>query len=154
MDLYAVGTKLATCAEQPALGGVYKVGNVYDKSLSQDEIDALKQSVRAGLVEPKDIRDKVRDIMKLSSQSVKMTYPGELDLVRYLTEQNGKLMFDGGTICSEWTADPLKINDANDQFSGELTRDIMSVRRDNHIMSKTFNRGARAYRPIQPMFKW
>jgi nicotinate phosphoribosyltransferase len=153
LDLYAVGTKLATCAEQPALGGVYKVGNVYENGMSHEEILALKTAVRSGAVDPNDIRDKVRDIMKLSSQSIKMTYPGELDLIRYLEERDGKLFFDGGTIYPEWSVDPLSFDDPKDPFSGKLTKDVMSVRRDNHIISKTFNKGARAYRPIQPLFR-
>lgn len=153
INMYAVGTKLATCAEQPALGGVYKVGNVYENGLTHAEITAMKKAVREGSVEPKDIRDKVRDIMKLSSQSIKMTYPGELDLIRYLDERDGKLFFDGGTIYPEWAPDPLAFDDPSNPFSGHLTRDVMSVRRDNHILSKTFNAGVRAYRPLQPVFR-
>lgn len=90
--------------------------------------------------------------MKLSEQSEKMTYPGELDLIRYLEEQDGKLYFAGGTIYPEWAPDPLVYDDPKDEFSGRLTRDVMSVRRDNHILSRTFNKGARAYRPLQPVF--
>lgn len=150
INMYAVGTKAATVYDQAALGGVYKIANIYDASLSHDEIVAMKAAVRSGAVEPKDIRDKVRDIMKLSSQSVKMTFPGELDLIRYLKEKDGKLFFDGGTICQEWTKDPLQLQDPKDQFSGLLTHSIMSVKRDNHILSKVFNAGTRAYRPIQP----
>lgn len=153
INMYAVGTKLATCAEQPALGGVYKVANIYENGLTHAEIMALKQTVRDGSVDPKTIRDKVRDIMKLSTQTDKMTYPGELDLIRYLDERDGKLFFDGGTIYPEWSVDPLTFDDPNDPFSGRLTRDVMSVRRNNHILSKTFNRGVRAYRPIQPVFR-
>lgn len=153
LDLYAVGTKLATCSEQPALGGVYKVGNVYQNGITHEEIDAMKQAVRSGITDPRDIRDKVRDIMKLSSVSIKMTYPGELDLIRYLEEKDGKLYFNTGTIYPEWAPDPLVYDDPKDEFSGHLTRDIMSVRRDNHIYSKMFNIGARAYRPLQPVFK-
>ncbi len=62
-------------------------------------------------------------------------------------------MFDGGTICQEWTKDPLQFADPKDQFSGRLTQDIMSVNRENHILSKTFNAGTRAYRPLQPVFE-
>jgi nicotinate phosphoribosyltransferase len=151
-NMYAVGTKLATMADYPALGGVYKVGNVYENGLTHQEI-AMKQAVRSGAVEPQDIRDKVRDIMKLSNQTIKMTYPGELDLIRYLKNVDGKLMIDGGTICQEWTRDPLAVDDPSNPLSGHLSRDILSVRRDNHIMAKSFNAGALAYRPLQPVFK-
>lgn len=148
-NMYAVGTKLATMADYPALGGVYKVANVYENGLTHEEIVAMKAAVRSGAIEPKDIRDKVRDIMKLSNQTIKMTYPGELDLIRYLKDVDGKLMIEGGTICQEWTRDPLQFDNASDPFSGHLNKDIMSVRRDNHILSKTFNAGTRAYRPLQ-----
>lgn len=153
LNLYAVGTKLATCAEQPALGGVYKVGNIYENGITHEEIEALKQAVHSGATDPKDVRDKVRDIMKLSKDAIKMTLPGELDLIRYLDERDGKLFFDGGTIYPGLAVDPLEFSDPKDPFSGRLTRDVMSVRRDNDTMAQTFNKGVRAYRPIQPLFK-
>lgn len=153
IDLYAVGTNLVTAKDQPALGGVYKVGNVYDPSLSHAQIMAMKQAVRSGKTDPAAIRAHVRDLMKLSEQTEKMTYPGELDLIRYLTKRDGKLFFDGGTIYPEWALDPIVLANSNDPFSGTLSHDIMSVRRDNQILSKTFNKGAQAYRPIQPVFR-
>ncbi|MFP4465252.1 MAG: nicotinate phosphoribosyltransferase [Alphaproteobacteria bacterium] len=153
INMYAVGTKLTTCAEQPALEGIYKVGNIYENGMTNKDIETLKKAVRSGNTKPSAIRDKVRDIMKLSSQSSKMTYPGELDLIRYLKEENGALAFNGGTLYPQWDIDPISFSNPNDPFSGHLTKDIMSVRRNNHILSKTFPVGTRAYRPIQPAFK-
>lgn len=155
LDLYAVGTKLATVADQPALGGVYKIGNVYKDGLTHEEIIALKQAVREGRIEPKDVRDRVRDLMKLSSVAVKMTYPGELDLIRYLKkdETSGQLKFDGGTIYPEWDVDPISYTVQGDKFSGYLNKDIMSVRKDNPTISKIFNQGTLAYRPLGHVFE-
>jgi nicotinate phosphoribosyltransferase len=152
LDVFSVGTQLGTCAEQPALGGVYKIANIYENGLTNEEIRAMKTAVREGKTKPAEIRDRVRDLMKLSGDAIKMTYPGELDLIRYLDERDGQLFFDGGTVCSEWDVDPLEGIDPNDPFSGTLSRDIMSVVRGNHSLGRTFNRGARAYRPIQRMF--
>lgn len=147
IDVYAVGTNLVTAKEQPALGGVYKIANVYDRSLTHDEIIAMKKAVKSGAVAPEDIRDKVRDLMKVSEQAIKMTLPGELDSIRYLKRDNkGELIFDSGTICAEWTADPL--NDKGDT----LVKKINSVRRDDNTITKEFNKGTMAYRPIKPMF--
>lgn len=152
IDMYVAGTNFVTAKSQPALGGVYKIANVYDNALSHDEIMAMREAVRSGAVEPKDIRGKVRDIMKLSENSIKMTYPGEVESIRYLTDKNGKTLFDGGTIHATWEKDPITLSDPDDYMSGTLNRDVMSVRRDNHIISKTFNAGTRAYRPQQPVF--
>jgi nicotinate phosphoribosyltransferase len=153
IDVYAVGTSLATAADQPALGGVYKVANIYDESLSHNDIVMLKKSVRSGeaILLP-EVRNKIRDLLKLSEEPVKMTYPGELDLIRYLKEKDGKMFFDGGTIYPEWAQDPLEIADPSNPFSGSLKFPVESLNRKNLKLSRTFNTGTPAYRPIVPFF--
>jgi nicotinate phosphoribosyltransferase len=61
VSIWGVGTKLATAYDQPALGGVYKLGAVKDKQ---------------GRWTPK---------LKLSEQAVKTTIPGVLQVRRYET---------------------------------------------------------------------
>lgn len=61
---WGVGTKLATCFEQPALAGVYKLSAV------------------------KDASDKPwRPVVKMSEQAYKLTIPGVLELRRYLDDE-------------------------------------------------------------------
>lgn len=68
IDIWGVGTKLVTAAEQPALGGVYKLA-------------ALRRE--DGTWSPR---------IKLSEQTVKSSIPGRLQVRRY--EQDGFLLAD------------------------------------------------------------
>jgi nicotinate phosphoribosyltransferase len=68
ITLWGVGTKLATAFDQPALGGVYKLGALRDKN---------------GIWQPK---------LKLSEQTAKMTIPGVLQVRR--TEVDGQFAGD------------------------------------------------------------
>ena len=58
IDSWGVGTKLVTCFDQPALGGVYKLGA------------------------HRDARGAWRDVLKLSEQPVKISNPGVLQVRR------------------------------------------------------------------------
>jgi len=58
IDSWGVGTKLVTCFDQPALGGVYKLGA------------------------HRDARGAWRDVVKLSEQPVKISNPGVLQVRR------------------------------------------------------------------------
>lgn len=153
IDYWTVGTALVTAKEQPGLGGVYKIGAIFDENISAKEVDAMRRAVRNGKKSPDEIRKHARELMKLSGDAIKMSYPGELDIVRYLkSADNGALYFDGGTILSNWQKDPIKYNDPKDEFSGILTRDITSIQRDNATMSKDFEKGTQAYHPLQRFF--
>lgn len=58
IDVWGVGTKLVTAADQPALGGVYKLGAVRDE------------------------RGTWRDTIKVSEQPIKISNPGQLGVLR------------------------------------------------------------------------
>lgn len=74
IDSFGVGTKLATCDPQPALGGVYKL------TATRDSKDAAW-----------------RPVIKLSEQLYKRTIPGVLNVKRYIDEQGcpvGDVIYD------------------------------------------------------------
>lgn len=68
IDIFGVGTNLVTAADQPALGGVYKL------------------KVTDG-----------RDCIKVSEDAIKTTVPGATEIVRMLA-RNEELKFDGDVI--------------------------------------------------------
>jgi nicotinate phosphoribosyltransferase len=71
IDMFGVGTRLATAWDQPALGGVYKLGALYADGRWQRRI-------------------------KVSEQSAKTTIPGILQVRRYTTagEVRGDMIWD------------------------------------------------------------
>jgi nicotinate phosphoribosyltransferase len=72
IDVWGVGTKLATAYDQPALGGVYKLGAMRDED---------------GVWRPK---------LKLSEQSIKTSIPGTLQVRRFENEDGfvADMIFD------------------------------------------------------------
>ena len=69
IDIWLVGTHLVVASEQPSLGGVYKLGQVYEKTA-------------------KTLKDSGRAVMKISSDKQKANLPGALELVRFIDEGN------------------------------------------------------------------
>jgi len=69
IDTWGIGTKLATAYDQPALGGVYKLGAIQD--------EAGKWQYR----------------VKLSEDLIKVSNPGKLQVARQVTEE-GKIVTD------------------------------------------------------------
>jgi nicotinate phosphoribosyltransferase len=72
IDTWGVGTKLVTAFDQPALGGVYKLGAI------------------------RDDRGRWQYRIKLSEQTIKVSNPGILQVRRYqnATEHRGDMIFD------------------------------------------------------------
>ncbi|TWU10953.1 nicotinate phosphoribosyltransferase [Allorhodopirellula heiligendammensis] len=79
IDTWGVGTKLATAFDQPALGGVYKLGAIRDEN---------------GTWQPR---------IKLSEQTIKVSNPGILQVRRFeresgpVSEHRGDMIFDEQT---------------------------------------------------------
>jgi nicotinate phosphoribosyltransferase len=77
IDVFGVGTKLVTCADSPALGGVYKLAAVRRRG--------------------EDWKPRV----KLSEQPAKTSIPGILKVLRFRDPATGRLLADA--ICEEAT---------------------------------------------------
>jgi nicotinate phosphoribosyltransferase len=95
IDTWGVGTKLVTAYDQPALGGVYKLGAYRD----QDGV--------------------WRDAIKLSEQPIKISNPGILQVrrLRRGDEYVGDVIFDG----ERGLATPLELHDIEDPLRPVLS---------------------------------
>lgn len=69
IDIWGVGTQLITAADQPALGGVYK----------------MVERERDGQMQP---------TIKISGNPEKVTSPGKKDVLRIVSKENGKAIAD------------------------------------------------------------
>jgi len=95
IDTWGVGTRLVTAYDQPALGGVYKLG------ASRDE------------------HGEWRDAIKLSDQPIKISNPGILQVrrLRRGDEYVGDLIFDA----ERGLSSPLELHDIEDPLRPPLT---------------------------------
>jgi nicotinate phosphoribosyltransferase len=85
IDVWGVGTKLVTAYDQPALGGVYKLGAT------------------------RDAKGQWRDAIKLSEQPIKISNPGVLGVKRL--REGGALVGDAIYDVERGLAEPIAIHD-------------------------------------------
>lgn len=148
IDIWALGTNLVTSKAQPALGGVYKLGAIFDQGLTAQDIEALRTD------DPEALQGKMRGVIKLSEQTVKTSIPGDLDVLRFMKKDHlGNWMYDGDTIISRLQKSPLEKGKENEPYPYRLNRPVESVQKADETLCKVFNIGTHAYRPLKPCFK-
>lgn len=107
IDTWGVGTKLVTAFDQPALGGVYKLGAIRDE------------------------QGRWQYRIKLSEQTVKVSNPGILQVRRYhdASEHRGDMIFDQGSKPSPADGatmiDPADPNRRRDFAADALSSDLL-----------------------------
>ncbi len=107
IDTWGVGTKLVTAFDQPALGGVYKLGAIRDE------------------------QGRWQYRIKLSEQTVKVSNPGILQVRRYhdASEHRGDMIFDQGSkpnpADGATMIDPADPNRRRDFAADALSSDLL-----------------------------
>ena len=154
IDIWGLGTNLVTSKKQPALGAVYKLGTIYGQDLSLEDIETLRNEVQKGEKDPDVLSEKMRDVVKLSEQSIKTSIPGDLDVLRFMNKDHvGNWRFDGDMIYDRTVVDPVKVGKSDEEYSATLKYPVESVRKNDETLSKVFNAGTHVYRPIKPVIK-
>jgi nicotinate phosphoribosyltransferase len=148
IDVYAIGSSLVNL---PAtVSPVYKLAAIFGDAITQGQIDALRTAVRAGGAMPSDPAF-MREVIKLSNETAKISFPGEQDVVRYLKDLgNGKMRFDGDTIVPLWNQSAM--GPANDNGISRLVRPIISAEKGDDTNHREFPVGTLAYSPLRRTF--
>ncbi|MCH9843886.1 MAG: nicotinate phosphoribosyltransferase [Alphaproteobacteria bacterium] len=123
IDIWLVGTHLVVASEQPSLGGVYKLGQVYQKTATK-------------------LQDSGRAVMKISSDKQKANLPGALELMRFIDDNNGNFLSDMIMTSSD-SADVIN------QKSDRLIAEVRSVNMSAPHLQKNFAKNQTITLPLQ-----
>jgi nicotinate phosphoribosyltransferase len=118
IDVFGVGTRLVTCYDQPALGGVYKLGAVRDPDGAW------------------------RDVIKLSEQPIKISNPGHLGVRRF--RRGGELVGDVVYDTAHGLTGPI-LHDIEEPTRSLALRDITT---DEDLLARVLDRGVRVREPV------
>jgi nicotinate phosphoribosyltransferase len=118
IDAWGVGTKLVTAFDQPALGGVYKLG----------------------AIRPKD--GGWRGRIKLSEQAAKVSNPGSLQVRRFANENEGEYVCD---MIYDELAGPPKSRVLVDIADVTIRRKIPDSAAHHDLLVPVFRRGELVY---------
>ncbi|MCA9073030.1 MAG: nicotinate phosphoribosyltransferase, partial [Planctomycetaceae bacterium] len=123
INVWGVGTRLATGGDQPALGGVYKLAAIRERDPETDQLGPWQHRI------------------KLSEQPIKTTNPG-LQQVRRFSDENGFLADAIYEVDqppqSDWTILP---------FKNETPLTLPSRLRAEDLLVPIFRNGQRVYDP-------
>jgi nicotinate phosphoribosyltransferase len=114
IDVFGVGTRLVTAYDQPALGGVYKLGAVREPGGAW------------------------RDVIKLSEQPIKISNPGHLAVRRF--RRDGEMIGDVIYDTEQGLTRPPAIHDIEDPTRAIAIRDASS---DEDLLTRAIDRGVR-----------
>ena len=117
IDVYGVGTRLITSQGMPSLGGVYKLAAVADQS------------------------GKMRNVMKLSDSTEKMTNPGFKDLFRIYDAENHMAVADIIALKDETIPKPLLLTHPTDRWKTTY----LERYKIRPLLKRIFNKGKRVY---------
>jgi nicotinate phosphoribosyltransferase len=118
IDIFGVGTKLVTAYDQPALGGVYKLGAVRQDDGTWDER------------------------IKLSEQPIKISNPGQLQVRRF--RRGGELVGDVIYDSAHGVSAPVALHDLDDP---ERVAAIGPYDADEDLLVRILDRGHRVREP-------